>query len=82
MIEYLIQMIYLTLWIFRRRERFKFALYIRSRYALDWWELIQFHRIRQDKDKIHSWTKMKKMLAIDFSPLDYDVILSYTKQDY
>ena len=25
---------------------------------------------------------MKKMLAIDFFLLDYDVILSYTKQDY
>ena len=25
---------------------------------------------------------MKKMLAINFYPLDYDELLSYTKQDY
>jgi hypothetical protein len=25
---------------------------------------------------------MKKMLAVEFFPLDYEVILSYTKQDY
>ena len=40
------------------------------------------YRIRQDKEKIRSWPKMKKMLAINFYLVDCDEILSYTIQDY
>ena len=35
-----------------------------------------------DKDKIHSWPRMKKMLGIKYYPLDCHKLLSYTKQDY
>ena len=45
------------------------------------WERMQIDRIRQGKDKICSWPRMKKMLAIKFYPLDCDELLSYTKQD-
>ena len=38
-------------------------------------------RIRRGKDKILSWLKMKKMLAINSYSLDCDELLSYTKQD-
>ena len=57
-------------------------MYRLSGYALHWWERIQSDRIRQGKDKIHSWPRMKKMLAINFYPLDYDELLLYAKQDY
>ena len=50
-----------------------------SGYALHWWERIQSNRIRQGKDKIRSWPRMKKMLAINSYPLDYEELLSYTK---
>ena len=43
------------------------------------WERVQIDRIRQGKDKICSWPRMKKMLAIKFYPLDCDELLSYTK---
>ena len=58
------------------------ALYKLSKYALCWWERVQSDRIRQGKDKIRSWPRMKKMLAIKFYPLDCEEILSYTIQDY
>ena len=57
-------------------------MYKLSEYALRWWEQIQSNRIRRGKDKIHSWLRMKKMLAINFYLLDCDELLSYTKQDY
>ena len=52
------------------------------KYALRWWEWIQFDRIRWGKDKINSWSRMKKMLAINFYPLVCDELLSYKKQNY
>ena len=58
------------------------ALYKLSGYALSWWDYIQFDRIRQGKDTIHSWPRMKKMISIKFYPWNYDEILSCTKQDY
>ena len=57
-------------------------MYKLREYALHWWEQIWTNRIRQGKDKICSWLRMKKMLAIKFYPLDCDELLSYTKQDY
>ena len=57
-------------------------LYKLSGYSLRWWEQTQADRIRQGKDKIHSWLRMKKMLAINFYSLDCDKVLLYTKQDY
>ena len=57
-------------------------LYKLSGYTLRWWERIQSDRIRQGKDKIHSWPRMKKMLAINFYPFDCDELLLYAKQDY
>ena len=53
-----------------------------SKYALCWWERVQSDRIQQGRDKIRSWLRMKKMLAIKFYPLDCEEILSYTIQDY
>ena len=43
---------------------------------------MQFDRLIRGKDKIHSWSWMKKLLAIKFYPLNCDELLSYTKQDY
>ena len=60
----------------------KVKLYKLREYALHWWEWIQTDRIRQDKDKIHSWPRMKKLLAIKYYSLDCDELLLYTKQDY
>ena len=57
-------------------------MYKLREYALHWWERIQTNRIRQGKNKICSWLRMKKRLAIKFYPLDCDELLSYTKQDY
>ena len=57
-------------------------MYKLSEYALRKWEQVQSDRIRQGKDKICSWPRMKKMLAIKFYPLDCEEILSYTIQDY
>ena len=53
-----------------------------SEYTLHWWERLQSNRIRRGEDKIHSWSKMKKMLAINYYPMDCDELLSYTKPDY
>ena len=64
------------------RKKIKLALYKLSGYALHWWERLQSNRTQQGEDKIRSWPKMKKMLAINFYPLDCDELLSYTKQDY
>ena len=55
-------------------------LYKLSGYSLRWWEQTQSDIIRQGKDKIHSWPRMKKMLAIKFYPLDCEEILSYIIQ--
>ena len=57
-------------------------MYKLNGYALRWLKRIQSDRIRQGKDKICSWPRMKKMLAINFYPLDCEELLSYTKQDY
>ena len=70
----------MTLKVFIVRENLN--LYKLSGYSLRWWEQTQADRIRQGKDKIHSWLRMKKMLAINFYPLDCDKVLLYTKQDY
>ena len=43
---------------------------------------MQFDRLIRGKDKIHSWSWMKKLLAIKFYPLNCDELLSYMKQDY
>ena len=43
---------------------------------------MQFDRLIRGKDKIHSWSWMKKLLAMKFYPLNCDELLSYTKQDY
>ena len=51
------------------------ALYKLSKYALCWWERVQSDRIRQGKDKIRSWPRIKKMLSIKFYLLDCDEIL-------
>ena len=58
------------------------ALYKLSEYALHWWERVQSDRIQHGKDKIRSWPRMKKILAIKFYPLDCEEILSYTIKDY
>ena len=50
----------------------KLALYKLREYALHWWERIWTNRIRQGKDKICSWLRMKKMLAIKYYHLDCD----------
>ena len=63
-------------------RKVRIALYKLSKYALCWWEQVQSDKIRQGKDKIRSWPRMKKMLAIKFYPLDCEEILSYTIQDY
>lgn len=68
---------FFDLWIFLRRE--EFTLYKLIRYALDWREWTQFHRIQ---DKVCSWPRMKKTLGIEFFPRNYNVILCFTKQDY
>ena len=68
--------------IFVMRKKVKLALFILSGCALHWWEWLQSNRTQQGEDKISSWPKMKKMLAINFYPLDCDELLSYTKQDY
>ena len=57
-------------------------MYKFSEHALRWWKQLQSNRIRQDKEKICSWPKMKKMLAINFYLVDCDEILSYAIQDY
>ena len=57
-------------------------LYKLSEYALHWWERVQSDRIQHGKDKIRSWPRMKKILAIKFYPLDCDELLLYTKHDY
>ena len=57
------------------------ALYKISEYALHWWKRVQSNRIRQRKDRIHSWPRMKKMLAIKFYLSNREEILSYTIQD-
>ena len=51
------------------------ALYKLSKYVLCWWERVQYDRIRQGKDKIRSWSRIKKTLAIRFYLLDCDEIL-------
>ena len=56
-------------------RKVKLALYKLSGYTSHWW-------VRESKDKIRSWPRMKKMLAINFYRLDCDELLSYTKQDY
>ena len=43
---------------------------------------MQFDRLIRGKDKIRSWSWMKKILAIKFYSLNCDELLSYTKQDY
>ena len=58
------------------------ALYKLSKYALCWLKQVQSNRIQQGKNKIRSWPRMKKMLAIKFYPLDCEEILSYTIQNY
>ena len=57
------------------------ALYKIIEYALHWWKRVQFNRIRQRKDRIRSWPRMKKMLAIKFYLSNREEILSYTIQD-
>ena len=64
----------MTLNIYYERK-VKLALYKLSGYTSHWW-------VRESKDKIRSWPRMKKMLAINFYPLDYDELLLYKKQDY
>ena len=56
-------------------------MYNLCKYALRLWERIQFDRIRRGKDKICSWPRMKKMIAINFYSMDCDEILSYTKKE-
>ena len=63
-------------------RKVELALYKLREYVLRWWEQMQFDRLIQGKNKIHSWPRMKKMLAIRFYPLDCDELLSYTKQYY
>ena len=63
-------------------RKVNFALYKLSQYALSWWEQILSHRIQRGKDKICSWPRMLRCLPLNFFPLDYEVILSYTKKDY
>ena len=43
------------------------------------YSLIELNKV---KTKFVSWPKMKKMLAINFYPLNCDELLSYTKQDF
>ena len=52
------------------KRKVKLALYKLSGYTSRWWVRIQTNRIQQGKDKIHSWPMMKKMLVINFYPLD------------
>ena len=66
----------------RDERKVKLVLYKLREYTLCWWEQIQTGRIRQGKDKIRSWARMKNMLPIKFYPLDCDEFLWYTKQDY
>ena len=50
------------------------ALYKLSKYALYWQKQVQSDRIQQGRDKIRSWPRMKKMLAIKFYLLDCEEI--------
>ena len=77
-------MIYLTMRIFVMREKLDLLCInlVSMPYSDGNWERMQIDRIRQGKDKICSWPRMKKMLAIKFYPLDCDELLLYTKQDY
>ena len=63
-------------------NKVELALYKLREYVLRWWEQMQFDRLIRGKNKIRSWPRMKKILAIRFYPLDCDELLSYTKQDY
>ena len=56
-------------------RKFGLALYKLSKYALCWWERVQSDRIRQGKDNIRTWPRIKKMLSIRFYLLDCDEIL-------
>ena len=68
--------------IFVMRKKVKLALYKLRKYALHWWKRIQTNRIQYGKEKIRSWPRMKKMLAIKYYHLDCDELLLYTKQEY
>ena len=82
LIAYLIWRIYLTFRVFIMREKINLLcinlvgmLYVGG----NEYSLIELDKV---KTKFVSWPKMKKMLAINFYPLDCDELLSYTKQDY
>ena len=68
--------------IFVMRKKVKLSLYKLRKYALHWWERIQTNRIQYGKEKIRSWPRMKKMLAIKYCPLDFDELLLYSRQEY
>ena len=65
-----------------KERKVKLALYKLRKYALRWWEQMQFDRLIQGKEKICSWPRIKMILAMRFYPLDCDELLSYKKQDY
>ena len=63
-------------------RKVELVLYKLREYALRQWERMHLDRLIRGKNKIPSWPRMKKMLAIRFYLLDCDELLSYMKQDY
>ena len=47
-------------------RKVELTLYKLSKYALCWWERVQSDRIRQGKDKIRSWPRIKRCLLSNF----------------
>jgi hypothetical protein len=65
-------------------EDFKVLLVSRKlvRDAADWWNDIEYCRLRRGKFKIFSWPRMKRLMANFFFPRNYNEILFYTSYSH
>ena len=65
-------------------EDFKVLLVSRKlvRDAANWWNDIEYCRMRRGKVKIFSWQRMKRLMANFFFPRNYNEILFYTSYSH
>ena len=65
-------------------EDFKALLVSRKlvRDAADWWNNIEYFRMRRGKSKIFSWPRMKRLMVNFFFPRDYDETFFYTSYSH